>query len=904
MAAKIKDGLFVGDEDTSMSEVFINDNKISNLINLSGREVQNVWASHGLVYLTYYWEDRADYKLFSSHEDPILTDIVEFIDTYDFVFSKKPDLDLNKGFIQQMFALDMKMLAARQRKGPNLANGAPFRIEANMTIADIAAMLPSPEAKRWNGWEADYITLTSASKPPRSINNAADVGDESDNNGLDTSLTYRTKNTGNRIPRAILKVGGKVGGQMLAYPGCSVVNHATLTYNNSTNMAPPKNNGYFGSGSPSAAKTTPSTSTATSTSTRPLNGINMGAAAKAESSSNIMNTIEGNSEAKRQPTLSAEDRLRNLMDSMQKTTISAPGPKPSQSNTRAQTPPVRSQTASAVSPLDSTNPNLSLYDLANLTVQPGLGLGFGSAEKNREREKEKDLKYESKDNLTYRNNNGVNPNLNASALGLGSISSFNEDLDLDNDPLAAFEPGPITQSQVRSTRSQIPTPSVNPTSSTRGGAVKARHDVTLTNSNANPTYPSTTKTAWGSNPNPRPASPIFNTRSSSNPGSGSGTGSRIYRHGSPAPNSRPNLGSKTGSNASGNALSSSLQRTMSNSSLNSNASDYNNNNNSSTNNTSNRVKLRFLECEPNRSLETIQQSVNPTQPCIEPRFSTPTPQSSQHHDYEVQSVQSNGSNPLNSTNPNPNSHMTGNNNNNNNSSGYNSAGGVRSTRSSTPTKEFGIIVAPEYFWGNKATLTEAQCNYIINSLVNLARNNVRILFVVGTISYVSDEMIQNRHAVRNVAPIIYHQYNEYGILQLQRCLYYKVNPFKEVSNQGTQYFVPGPPFTHSYPWKVGPRSGRVLNFSVEICMDHASAAACTAIQENAQQNVFMLHPSMLSLGESKDFSIVVSDFCENLAGNKIYEMVRKPTNFIHSSTVLLYRKDIISNYVKIINLLR
>jgi hypothetical protein len=40
MAAKIKDGLFVGDEDTSMSEVFINDNKISNLINLSGMKTQ------------------------------------------------------------------------------------------------------------------------------------------------------------------------------------------------------------------------------------------------------------------------------------------------------------------------------------------------------------------------------------------------------------------------------------------------------------------------------------------------------------------------------------------------------------------------------------------------------------------------------------------------------------------------------------------------------------------------------------------------------------------------------------------------------------------------------------------------------------------------------------------------
>ena len=50
-----------------------------------------------------------------------------FEKTYDFVFSKKPDLDLNKGFIQQMFALDMKMLAARQRKGPNLANGTPAK---------------------------------------------------------------------------------------------------------------------------------------------------------------------------------------------------------------------------------------------------------------------------------------------------------------------------------------------------------------------------------------------------------------------------------------------------------------------------------------------------------------------------------------------------------------------------------------------------------------------------------------------------------------------------------------------------------------------------------------------------------------------------------------------------------
>lgn len=196
MAAKIKDGLFIGDAETSQSEVFINDNKISNLINLAGREVHNVWASHGLVYLTYYWEDRPDYKLFTSHEDALLTDIVEFIDvsishgisvllfsrngtgrcvvaaclylmmkyrwgfekTYDYVYSKKPDIDLNKGFIQQMFALDMKLLAARQ-KANAIRYGMEnhFKIEANMTINDISAMLSPLEAKRWNAWDPDYV---------------------------------------------------------------------------------------------------------------------------------------------------------------------------------------------------------------------------------------------------------------------------------------------------------------------------------------------------------------------------------------------------------------------------------------------------------------------------------------------------------------------------------------------------------------------------------------------------------------------------------------------------------------------------------------------------------------------------------------------------------------------------
>eukprot|EP01034_Spumella_vulgaris_P024455 gene24455-30806_t len=52
----------------------------------------------------------------------------------------------------------MKLLAARQ-KAFALAEGVDtgFKIEANMTISDIASMLPPREAKRWNAWDTDYL---------------------------------------------------------------------------------------------------------------------------------------------------------------------------------------------------------------------------------------------------------------------------------------------------------------------------------------------------------------------------------------------------------------------------------------------------------------------------------------------------------------------------------------------------------------------------------------------------------------------------------------------------------------------------------------------------------------------------------------------------------------------------
>jgi len=152
MAAKIKDGLFIGDVDTSQDAEFLELNKISNLINLSGRESPNVWASHGLVYLTLNWEDRPDFVLFPERErNDILDDLCEFVDvslqhgisvlmfstrgegrcvvasiaylmckycwgldkTMDYARSKKPDIELNRGFMQQLHKLDKHLQKLR-----------------------------------------------------------------------------------------------------------------------------------------------------------------------------------------------------------------------------------------------------------------------------------------------------------------------------------------------------------------------------------------------------------------------------------------------------------------------------------------------------------------------------------------------------------------------------------------------------------------------------------------------------------------------------------------------------------------------------------------------------------------------------------------------------------------------
>ena len=147
---------------------------------MTGRDLPNTWAGHGLVYMNVYWEDKPTCNLFTK---TVLEDMAQFIDisinngisvllfsrrgtgrccaaaigymmlkfgwgfekSYDFVYSKKRDVALNKGFVQQFFALDKKLIARRQQiirtSGVNVADPS---------ISDI-------EASRWKDWDTSYL---------------------------------------------------------------------------------------------------------------------------------------------------------------------------------------------------------------------------------------------------------------------------------------------------------------------------------------------------------------------------------------------------------------------------------------------------------------------------------------------------------------------------------------------------------------------------------------------------------------------------------------------------------------------------------------------------------------------------------------------------------------------------
>lgn len=174
MAAKCKDGLFLGDMQSSQDLEFVVANKISRIINCSGREAPNGWERGGVRYLTYYWPESGNCVIFDE-TNSVLDEIYAFIEdalesgesvlvhstdgvsracfcvavyfmlkyrwtlskTLTFLRNKRPDLHPKPGFMRQLQALDHSL---QRMNGKN----------------------PS-DSKRANEWYVEDSTLSSSS---------------------------------------------------------------------------------------------------------------------------------------------------------------------------------------------------------------------------------------------------------------------------------------------------------------------------------------------------------------------------------------------------------------------------------------------------------------------------------------------------------------------------------------------------------------------------------------------------------------------------------------------------------------------------------------------------------------------------------------------------------------------
>ena len=215
MAVKVLDGVFLGDAEASFDPDFLDMNKISNLVNLSGRETANAYASHGLVYLTYMWEDNEFFSIYDSRDKGDMSarhggiripapfkEMVDFIDSsvrygisvllfsqdgggrpavamcaylmlkYRWSCSKAMELVMTKkgqnampnpGFMKQLEALDASILKQRgylKERDHTDAVGAlryPKGDKNGAIIYDMVADFPPLERQRWEEYNVEYL---------------------------------------------------------------------------------------------------------------------------------------------------------------------------------------------------------------------------------------------------------------------------------------------------------------------------------------------------------------------------------------------------------------------------------------------------------------------------------------------------------------------------------------------------------------------------------------------------------------------------------------------------------------------------------------------------------------------------------------------------------------------------
>lgn len=152
-AVKVKDGLFIGDEQAAQDLEFVVANKVTHVINCCGRQVPCHWESIGVVYITYYWVD-TDNQIILDNRDVVAGEIYDFIEetvenaesvlihsvrgqsrsccvlsaylmrkygwglrkTMEFLSSRRPDLNLKPAFLQQLSGYERRLMQQGKQK--------------------------------------------------------------------------------------------------------------------------------------------------------------------------------------------------------------------------------------------------------------------------------------------------------------------------------------------------------------------------------------------------------------------------------------------------------------------------------------------------------------------------------------------------------------------------------------------------------------------------------------------------------------------------------------------------------------------------------------------------------------------------------------------------------------------
>ena len=77
-AIKIRDGLFIGDSFAAKDMDFVAANKVTRIVNCSGRQVTNNFTRLGVEYLTFRWLD-AEHQIILDERDETADQIFKFI---------------------------------------------------------------------------------------------------------------------------------------------------------------------------------------------------------------------------------------------------------------------------------------------------------------------------------------------------------------------------------------------------------------------------------------------------------------------------------------------------------------------------------------------------------------------------------------------------------------------------------------------------------------------------------------------------------------------------------------------------------------------------------------------------------------------------------------------------------